>query len=298
LEETFSNAKLRRHSSEPNATNATSASAPMPNLRREQSESVIQSSSLPDPFLTKLRQEQSDQGVPTTFASTPSTGPANRRGSTGHPTANAVNIGNSSNGMATPNNPTVNAGSNMNALAQQQQVANQQLQQQILANIRQQQNLATQQNRATHMNVNGQVNNNPMMAAAMMGGNNNNMVMMNQLQQQQMNLNLLQQQQQHNRQGVGMPNMGLFQQQNAAMFMGNVPQNNAMNMVNFPLPNVIPGVGGNFTNNFNNGPAMLPGDSSTMPPPSTMNAAANTPHPRNPSGHDGISPLSPGSFHW
>jgi hypothetical protein len=149
--------------------------------------------------------------------------------------------------------------------------------------------------------------------AAMMGGNNG-MAMLNQLQQQNaMNMNLMQQQQQQqqqqqNRQGAGIQNMTLFQQQqnnpSAPMFMGNVnipiPNNNGMSMVNFPLPNVIPGVGAGNFQNFNNGNnnTMMARDNTSMPPPSTLTNVANTP-PRTPTGgNEEGSQLSPNSFRW
>ena len=99
-------------------------------------------------------------------------------------------------------------------------------------------------------------------------------------------------------------NMALLQQQqqqqNAMLMAGNM-QNPGMNMVNFSLPNVIPGVGTanfqNFNNNGNN--PMMARDNNSMPPPNAAmtNLATNTPR-RNPSGNDESSPLSPNSFHW
>lgn len=275
LENSFSAARLRRSSAE--SLPSSSSFAPTTKLRREQSEPAIPSSSPTTKFLTKLRPEQSDTVVPSakTISSTSESSVANASlnvpGNGRLPDMNVALVQNA---------PVSGVSSgNINPMAQQQRIANEQLQQQMLATMRQQQNIANQLKPNNAQQI--------MAAQAAMMGGNNGMVMMNQLQQQQnaLNLNLMQQQ-------------ALFQQrQQMLMASGNLPNNNGMNnMVNVSLPNVIPGEGAGNFQNFNN--LMVSSDNTSMPPPTALrNVNANTPR-RTPGGNDESSPLSPNSFRW
>ena len=286
LEDAFSNAKLRRSSTESIPTTLKSISPSDGKLRSDQSDSTKSSLTTPDPNTIKLRLEESDKV--TTKTTTANTG-----------TSSSIPISTGKkDSIATQINSFVVPSGNTHAMVQQQ-ANSMQIQQQLFRQLTQQQNLLGQMGKQT---------NNPMVVRQAGLMSNNVMAMMNQLQQQQgmNNLNLMQQQ---NRQGIVMPNIALLQQQQQqqqqqrnAMLMGAMPNNGmrnmsntGMNMANFSLPNVIPGTGGrNFQNFINGNNPMMAGESNSMPPPSAL---TNTPH-RATGGNDKSSPLSPNSFRW
>ena len=307
--------------------------APLPNLKRQISESVASSkTSLPIAPTAKIRREQSDSVIPSSSSSSFPAGASStsslpvpggglsganiNEGSINMPISNSLDGGNpliqnninvnntfqnSNNNMA-----LTNGAAGISALANQR-ATNEQLQQQILENIRQQQELVRRingGNNAGTQNMTATAGQMSMMnpvgnGIGMMGGGvGMNPALNQQLQQQQQRL-IMMQQQMRAAGGLGMSNVAAMQQQ---MMMANNNMN-PMNMMNFSLPNVVPGGGGgmpslqmnNSLNNMNNMPASR--DNLNAPNPATANPPT-TPVGNRPGSNDESSSLSPSSFLW
>ena len=309
-----------------NSASSSALNSNLPKLRREASESAVKQMKPSFPVSAQnLRRQQSEPAVgmsniPLSLGGTTALAGANVPANLLQQQRNNASNPMNNKGVNSANmNSSGNSGGNidMSSLAQQQ-AANEQLQNQILENIRQQREIVRRISGTDAANSMGAD------AASLMGngmslmnagnnamnGNNNsgNGIMnnsLNQLQQQQNTFNQLQQQQQQQQMGgFNMANnpMAALQQSQSnqqqggannmnmnALLMGNAGGTNNVNMMNnFGLPNVVPGTG-SFSSLQQMGNA---GGNMNMPPPAAMNNTGSSDDPTS------LSPMSPNSFHW